>query len=169
MSAPTGNWKMSLSRNFGTLAGSGAGGMNKMDYYDITPQQAQQTSLDELPAPNAMGPGSRLRVIHACRAALEDELTLFPGDVVVLNEAYGDGWCLAKVVKSTKQGAEPGASSVGDEGMVPVGCLDVMETARMSMMPGGGDAAGGGRTKRVQSMLRPESMALFAAAGRDVS
>lgn len=180
-----GNWLNTVSRAAtNTLAkaainGAGAGSLNAFDYYDQTQplhvendqdyHQTQQT-LDAM----AVSAGARLRVIHAAKAGLEDELTLMPGDAVVLREAYGDGWCLAEVVKS-KSGY--GVSSIGTVGMIPVACLDVMQndmgSAVGSSMTGGLEEDmmydQGGRRKRVQSMLRPESIAMFSASGRDVN
>ncbi|KAJ3095995.1 hypothetical protein HDU97_006323 [Phlyctochytrium planicorne] len=147
-------------------------------------------------------PGTRLRVIHPHRRDLEDELCLYPGDAVVMLESYGDGWCLARVVRSRRQHQGNGISAVGDEGMIPVGCLD--SVADRSLGRGGKGTIGrdngnnatspslsryeddtywtGGKDsipreygnapksgKRVKSLQRPESMALFQAAGRDIS
>ncbi|KAJ3195237.1 hypothetical protein HK101_000766 [Irineochytrium annulatum] len=109
-----------------------------------------------------MVPGARLRVIHQHRASLEDELTLSPGDQVVLLESYGDGWCLARVVRSRR--AHEGGSKVGEDGMVPVGCLD---SADRTLTRGqGSGTTTEERSKRVKSLQRPESVALFMAAGR---
>ncbi|KAJ3207743.1 hypothetical protein HDU67_007268 [Dinochytrium kinnereticum] len=171
-----------VSRTVGTLklGGAGAGSANNFDYYDQTlhHQRQQESNLSFLqedpsaiPAPSAIGPGARLRVIHAHRAELEDELTVYPADAIILVESYGDGWCLAKCVRSRTRDAENShvptdASNVGDCGMIPIACLDIMQKARLSVavpeeMPE--------RVRRGRSLLRPESVAIFAAAGRDLS
>ncbi|KAI8841372.1 hypothetical protein BC829DRAFT_402462 [Chytridium lagenaria] len=122
-------------------------------------------------------PGTRLRVIHPHRRDLEDELLLHPGDAVVMIESYG----------------EDGASPVGEEGMIPVGCLDTVPDRSLGR-PGANGTVGrqtngthhlcrGSQagtlpkntgsapknSKRVKSLQRPESVALFQAAGRDIS
>ncbi|KAI8846574.1 hypothetical protein BC829DRAFT_264368 [Chytridium lagenaria] len=161
-----------VSRTVGTL-GAGAGSANNFDYYDQTRQDEMsylQEDPNSIPAPSAMGPGSRLRVIHAHKAELEDELTLYPGDAIVLLESYGDGWCLARCVRSRTHDPENAhiptdASNVGEDGMVPIACLDIMQTARMSVAV----PEDGLRAKRGRSLMRPESVAIFAAAGRDLS
>ncbi|KAJ3293092.1 hypothetical protein HDU76_007093, partial [Blyttiomyces sp. JEL0837] len=89
-------WKQSLSRTItGTLAGAGANSTKQFEYYDI--QSSKDTNknddidIDSIPTPESMGPGSRLRIIHPHIAGLEDEVTLYPGDAVILKETYGDG------------------------------------------------------------------------------
>ncbi|KAJ3102244.1 hypothetical protein HDU97_000680 [Phlyctochytrium planicorne] len=172
------NFFQTVSRTLG-VSGAGAGSANNFDYYDQTLHHSQanpappQQDPSTIPAPNAMGPGSRLRVIHAHRAELEDELTMYSGDTVVLLESYGDGWCLARVVRSKTHDPENAhiptdASRVGDDGMIPVACLDIMQTARLSTAPGALDKKLD-RISRGRSLYRPESMALFQAAGRDIS
>ncbi|KAJ3209368.1 hypothetical protein HDU67_006228 [Dinochytrium kinnereticum] len=174
---------------------------------------SQQGTLTKYPEPPATPvdtfnaePGSRLRVIHPHRKDLEDELTLHPGDAVVLIESYGDGWCLARCVRSRRQ--HEGASAVGEEGMIPTGCLDSVPDRSLgrggnntigrsnnngvgnnatspslsryeddsywtsaTSKPGQqeGQAKAPKSSKRVKSLQRPESMALFQAAGRDIS
>ncbi|KAJ3188126.1 hypothetical protein HK101_009164 [Irineochytrium annulatum] len=149
-----------VNRTVATM-GAGAGSANNFDYYDMHRDDDQTLQVDPstIPAPNAMGPGSKLRVIHSHRAELEDELTMFHGDTVILMESYGDGWCLAKVVRSKRE--HEGGSRVGEDGMLPVACLDIMNSARASVaIPKKG--------KRVKSLLRPESVMIFEAAGRDI-
>ncbi|KAJ3411072.1 hypothetical protein HDV05_002771 [Chytridiales sp. JEL 0842] len=174
-----GGWSLSLSRTVATL-GAGAGSQKNFDYYEMAAptSNTSQNTLVAAPAPTQMGPGSRLKIIHPHQASLEDELTVGRNDKVILQETYGDGWCWVKLASSKQTG--PGYSKVGDEGMIPVSCMDIMETARMSVAPGGfgkeeeapawyTEMEQGMRKdgKRVKSLLRPESVALFTAAGRD--
>ncbi|KAJ3111201.1 hypothetical protein HDU96_005901 [Phlyctochytrium bullatum] len=162
--AKEGGFFQTVSRTVGTLAlqGAGAGSANNFDYYDQTLKPAEPAFLQQdpnaYPAPSAMGPGSRLRVIHAHRAELEDELTMYPGDAITLLESYGDGWCLGKVVRSRTLDTNPNsdASRVGEEGMLPIACLDIMHTARLSVAVG--EDGMPLRQKRGRSLLRPESL-----------
>ncbi|KAJ3111359.1 hypothetical protein HDU96_005769 [Phlyctochytrium bullatum] len=184
-----------LRSNAGDAPGSVSGtyGRNQKNgqRYSILWWQQNQPAIQE-EAENGPEPGTRLRVIYPHRRDLEDELMLYPGDAVVMIESYGDGWCLVRVVRSRRQ--HDGASAVGEEGMMPLGCLDTVPDRSLGRGTGGRQGGAAAKyeddsywkkgdealsptsskpapknSKRVKSLQRPESIALFQAAGRDIS
>jgi hypothetical protein len=107
----------------------------------------------------ALSPGSKLKIIYPHLAGLEDELNVGKSDIVRLKETYADGWCWVEMVTSNQtqtthslsrnqslsrnagmMGLNGGGmggvkwSQRGDEGMIPVSCLDALTLARMSVV-----------------------------------
>ncbi|KAJ3024902.1 UNVERIFIED_CONTAM: hypothetical protein HDU68_007662 [Siphonaria sp. JEL0065] len=90
-----------------------------------TPKIEDESSYYQSEPVDPTAPGSRLRLKHPHTPAMDDELRLNKGDIVEMVEVFEDGWCHARVVMSGLRGV----TRRGDEGMLPVGCLEIAAPA----------------------------------------
>ncbi|KAI9340828.1 hypothetical protein BDR26DRAFT_339088 [Obelidium mucronatum] len=91
----------------------------------VTPKIDDESNYYSSEPADPTAPGSRLRLKHPHTPAMDDELRLNKGDIVEMIEVFEDGWCHAKVVMSGLRGV----TRRGDEGMLPVGCLEIVQPA----------------------------------------
>ncbi|KAJ3086396.1 hypothetical protein HK102_013198 [Quaeritorhiza haematococci] len=106
---------------------------------------------DSITYKSAFPSGTRLKVVSAYKAILTDEIPLYVGDIVQIQEAFEDGWAIGSNI------------GTGEFGVLPLGCCAEMEEEERLGVERGRDEGMRSRRSRLLSVssaggtLKPRS------------